>query len=516
MKSSDYIKWIRTAIFCASAFVVFPSVASGLVATGADSRIDLVWEAVQGKTYTIYRGTSARGTFGKINAAPHPIGVYSDFIGHNGRLYFYKVSEVQKGGKERFISERPVSARTRKMTDAELVTSIQEATFRYFWDYAHPKSGLARERYYNSGNACAIGGTGFGVLAIMIGVDREFISREEGAERLLTMAKFLGKADRYHGAWAHWLNGSTGKTIRFSQQDDGADIVETALLMQGLLTVRQYFDQNTLVEKELRKTITRLWETVEWDWFLQDGYMIWHWSPNHGFEKNHKVRGYNECMIVYLLGIASPTHPIPASSFHKGWASNPRYVNGKKYYGIEQTVGSPMGGPLFLSHYSFICFDPRGKRDKYANYFDNARAISKIHHAYCRDNPGGFKGYNSLVWGLTACYTPDGYRACQPGRPDNGTIAPTAAIGSMPYTPKESLATLKFFYHQLGDRLWGPFGFYDSFNLDRNWFSDGYIAINQGPILCMIENARTGLCWKNFMKNPEIVPMLKAIGWEKD
>ncbi len=244
--------------------------------------------------------------------------------------------------------------------------------------------------------------------------------------------------------------------------------------------------------------------------------MIWHWSPNHGFEKNHKVRGYNECMIVYLLGIASPTHPIPASTYYEGWAGNPNYANGKKYYGIKQAVGKPMGGTLFMSQYSFICFDPRGKCDKFANYFENARAISLIHRAYSRENPKNFKGYNSLVWGLTACYTPDGYRGCQPGKYDNGTIAPTAALGSMPFTPKESLATLKFFYHQLGDRLWGPFGFYDSFNLDRNWFSDGYIAIDQGPILCMIENARTGLCWNNFMKNQEIQPMLDAIGWESE
>ncbi len=503
---------------CVAAAILFasPAFSSALTAKGADSRVDLIWEAVEGETYNIYRATSARGNYRKINAHPHPVGVYSDFTGINERLYFYKVSGIGKEGGESLVTPRPVSARTRKMNDAELVTSIQEATFRYFWNYAHPKSGLARERYYNSKDGCAIGGTGFGALAVMIGVDRKFIPREEGAERLLTMATFLEKADRYHGAWAHWLNGSTGQTIRFSQKDDGADIVETALLMQGLLTVRQYFDQNTLVEKELRKTITRLWETVEWDWFLKDGHMIWHWSPNHGFEKNHKVRGYNECMIVYLLGIASPTHPIPASCYYTGWANQPRYANGNKYYGIKQEVGPPMGGPLFLSHYSFVCFDPREKRDRFTNYFKNAQAISKIQQAYCRDNPGGFRGYNSKVWGLTACYTPDGYRACQPGKRDNGTIAPTAALGSMPYTPRESMASLKFFYHQLGDRLWGPFGFYDSFNLDRDWFSDGYIAIDQGPILCMIENARTGLCWKNFMKNPEIQPMLDAIGWEKD
>ncbi len=496
--------------------LLIPVFSSALTAKGADSRVDLTWDARNGTTYNIYRNDKERGIYDKINANPHPVGVYSDFTGRNGRKYFYKVSEIRREGKESYVSEKPVSARTREMKDAELVSSIQEATFRYFWDYAHPVSGMTRERYYSSRDGCASGGTGFGLLAIMVGAERGFVTRDEAAQRVLTIAEFLEKADRYHGAWAHWINGDTGKTINFSRTDDGADIVETALLMQGLLTVRQYFDQDNAVEKKLRATITRLWETVEWDWFLKDGYMIWHWSPNHGFEKNLKVRGYNECMIVYLLGIASPTHPIPADSYYNGWAGHSKYASGEKHYGITQPVGPHMGGPLFLSHYSFTCFDPRGKKDKFTNYFENAKAITKIHREYCKDNPGEFKGYNGLAWGLTACYTPDGYRACHPGKKDNGTIAPTAALGSMPYTPKESLATLKYFYHELGDRLWGPFGFYDSFNLDRNWFSDGYIAIDQGPIIVMIENARTGLCWKNFMKNPEIQPMLDAIGWEAD
>ncbi len=505
--------------FCAALALslCLPPGAKALTAKAADSRVDLVWkvdEDAQG--YNIYRSDSELGTYELLNKSPHQVGVYSDFIGSNDCTYYYKVAEIKKTSSERFLSESPVSARPEEMSDAELVTSIQEATFRYFWDYAHPKSGMIRERYYRSKDVCATGGTGFGVLAVMIGAERGFITREQGVERVLLIAKFLEKADRYHGAWSHWINGNTGRAISFSKLDDGADIVETAFLMQGLLTVRQYFDGDNPVEEKLRATITRLWETVEWDWFLDGESMLWHWSPNHGFVKNVRVQGYNECMIVYLLGIASPTHPIPASTYYNGWAAPEKYANGETYYGIKQPVGRPMGGPLFLSHYSFICFDPRGKRDKYANYFGNARAISLIHQAYSHDNPGRFKGYNKLAWGLTACYTPTGYSACQPGKKDNGTIAPTAALGSMPYTPEESLATLKYFYRELKGRLWGPFGFYDSFNLTRDWFSDGYLAIDQGPIICMIENARTGLCWKNFMKNPEIQPMLDAIGWTKD
>jgi hypothetical protein len=487
-----------------------------LIAVPADSRVDLKWDAEPEISYNVYRNDTPRGTFEKINKNPHPVGVYSDFIGKNGRIYYYKVSEIRADGKEKYILSKPVSARPQPMNIAELTTSIQEATFRYFWDYAHPVSGLTRERYFGNFDGCASGGTGFGVLAIMIGAERGFVTREAAAERLLMISKFLEKADRYHGAWAHWINGTTGETINFSKTDDGADIVETALLMQGLLTVRQYFDRNNAVEKELRETITRLWETVEWDWFYRDGYMIWHWSPNHGFAKNLRVRGYNECMIVYLLAVASPTHSIPPKAYYEGWAGHDKYENGREHYGITMDVGPHMGGPLFLSHYSFTCFDPRGKKDRFTNYFENAKNITKIQRAYCKDNPGGFKGYNGLVWGLTACYTPDGYRACEPGKRDNGTIAPTAALGSMPYTPEESLASMKHFYYELGEHLWGPFGFCDSFNLDRNWYSDGYLAIDQGPIIVMIENARTGLCWNNFMKNPEIDPMLEAIGFEKD
>ncbi len=518
--------WIKKQIMtggllaaCLSLF--WPSGVFGAQAEGHDSRIDLLWEAARSEDvigYNIYRAESPDGPYDKLNADPHPVAVYSDFIGENGRTFHYRISRVSSSGRDSVFA-RNLSAETRKMSEEELLTSIQKATFRYFWDYAHPESGLTRERYYGKKDGCAVGGTGFGLLAVIVGIERDFISREAGADRVLKMVRFLEKADRFHGAWPHWLNGSTGKTIRFSQKDDGADLVETALLMQGLLTVRQYFDGSTFVEKTIHKRITRLWEDVEWDWFLKnDGSktLYWHWSPNYGFEKGHMVRGYNECMITYLLAIASPTHPIPASAYSKGWAGGVRYKNGTRYFGIKQPVGPPMGGPLFLSHYSFICFDPRFKKDRYCNYFENARAVSLIHQAYSIRNPNNFDGYSKTVWGLTACYTPDGYRACHPGPADNGTVAPTAALGSMPYTPEESLAALKHYYYQLGDRLWGPFGFYDAFNLDRDWFSDGYIAIDQGPILCMIENHRTGLLWEHFMENPEIQPMLDAIGWKRD
>jgi hypothetical protein len=496
----------------------------GLLATGHDSRIDLKWGPSETKGvagYHIYRSADGREPFVKLNDKPHGPSVYSDFLGENDRTFYYRVAPASKNATADTGASPIVSARSRAMSDDELLTSVQEATFRYFWDYAHPASGLARERNH-SGDCVTTGGTGFGLMAIMVGTERGFIARQQAAARVLQMVAFLQtKAERFHGAWPHWLNGATGKTIPFSVKkfDDGADLVETSFLIQGMLTVRQYFDRKDLVEQEIQQRIMQLWHEVEWDWFLQkpgSRKLYWHWSPNHGWKKNLAIGGqFNECMITYLLAIASPTHPIPSECYYEGWAASPQYANSGTHYGIKQWVGRPMGGPLFFTHYSFLGFDPRNQRDRFCDYFENNRNISLTHRAYSIANPGKHKGYGPLVWGLTASDGPDGYTASAPNH-DTGTVAPTAALSAMPYTPEASLATLKYYYHKLGNRLWGEFGFYDAFNLDRDWFAKSYIAIDQGPIVCMIENYRTGLCWRMFMANPEIAPMLKAIGWIKD
>ncbi len=503
-----------------------PPVVRDLAAEGCDSRIDLHWEPVTlpGDTapaYNIYRADAESGPFRKLNAEPHLPNVYSDFLGRNGQTFFYRVTVVRR---ESPLLESPpsgtVAAASRSMTDSELLTSVQKATFRYFWDWGHPTSGLARERS-TSGNVCTTGGTGFGLMAIMVGAERGFVSRSQAVRRTLKIVTFLQeKAERYHGAWSHWLDGRTGRTVRFSKFDDGGDLVETSFLVQGLLTVRRYFDGADPIEGELRRRATQLWREVQWDWYLRTPggrKLYWHWSPRYGWKKNHAIGGhFNECMITYLLAIASPTHPIPAACYYEGWVGDPKtYANGKTYYGCKQWVGRPMGGPLFFTHYSFLGFDPRGKRDRFCDYFENNRNISLIQRAYCRANPKGFKGYSELGWGLTASDDPDGYAAHAPGRQDNGTLSPTAALAAMPYTPAESIATLKHFYHTYGKRLWGEFGFRDAFNPSRDWFAGSCLAIDQGPIVCMIENHRTGLCWRMFMSNPEIEPMLEAIGWRR-
>lgn len=467
----------------------------------------------------MHRSTTAEGPFERITTdGPHRTHVFSDFSRPNGQEQFYKVTTVREG------AEGPpspvVSAIPREMTDDELLTSVQEATFRYFWDYAHPASGLAREGTDRA--ECTIGGTGFGLMALVVGAERGFEPRGAVAQRVSTVVTFLeDKAQRFHGVWSHWVDGETGAVLPFSPMDDGADLVETAFLVQGLLTARQYFADESTVEADIRQRCTRLWETVDWAWHLREPggkRLFWHWSPNHGWAMNHAIGGhFNECQIVYLLAIASPTHPIPADCYYQGWAGDPPtgYLTPPQVPETGQRVGWPGGGPLFFTHYSYLGFDPRGKRDRYCDYFENNRIITRLNRAHCIAASDEHTGYGEGLWGLTASLDPDGYRVHEP-RDDNGTIAPTAALSSMPYTPEESMQVLRGLYHTYGARLWGEFGFRDALNLDRDWFAPGYLAIDQGPIVVMIENARTQLCWRLFMSNAEIPRALDAIGWETD
>ena len=496
-----------------------PAAPQGLQATGYDSRIDLRWQPNTETDllgYFIYRAESSAGPFVKVNDVVHKFHIFSDFVGENGKTYYYRVTAINQSYLES-DSSAVVSATTRAFTDDELLTSVQEATFRYFWDFGHPVSGLARERD-SSGDVCTSGGTGFGLLTLMVGAERGFAPRDSVAARVLKILRFMqDRAQRYHGAWAHWINGATGETVPFSYYDNGGDLVETAYFVQGLLAVRSYFDRETPVEQEIRQRATQLWQEVEWDWYRRtptSKVLFWHWSPDYQWIINMPIIGWNETMIVYLLAIASPTHPIPASMYYDGWAGSSGYVNGNVYYGYKQYVGPPYGGPLFWTQYSFLGFDPRGKSDRFCNYFENNRNTTLINRAYCIANPEGHQGYSALVWGLTASDDPGGYSVHEPTTArDNGTITPTAALSAMPYTPDESIATLKHFYHTYGPKLWGEFGFRDAFNLDYNWFANSYLAIDQGTIVPMIENARTGLCWEMFMANPEIDSMLTRIGW---
>lgn len=496
---------------------------TGLTATGHDRRIDLRWEPVAGVTgYNIYRANSAAGPFTKINTSLDSITVRSDFLGTNGSTKYYYVTSVISG-----IESSPtdiVSAETYAMTDEQLLNSIQEATFRYCWDFAHPDSGMIRERFaaYDR-QTVTTGGSGFGLFNIIVGAERGWITRTQAAERTLKMVSFLqDNASRYHGVWSHWMNGTTGVSIPADHDSNGnpiisGDIVETSYAIAGMLAARQYFDANNTTETQIRARTTQLWEEVEWDFYRRasdtDGtHLWWYWSPDTGWDGSFGFGGA-EVLITYILAIASPTHSIPPSCYYDGFGGGGGYKNGNRYYGYTQWV-SPFETPMFWTHYSFLGFDPRDKNDNYCNYFENSRNIALIDRAYCAANPKGFIGYSDLVWGLTDCYSPPGFGYNhRPGNTDDGTIAPTSALSSMPYTPTESIATMKHFYYTYGSGLWGPFGFYDAFNLDQSWYCNDYLAIDQGTIVPMIENYRTGLCWDLFMANPEIWQMLDSIGW---
>ncbi|MEM6522725.1 MAG: glucoamylase family protein [Bacteroidota bacterium] len=417
------------------------------------------------------------------------------------------------GYAQEFYTQLDSTLKFPLVSDEELLTIIQEQTFKYFWDFAHPVSGLARERN-TSGDLVTIGGSGFGVMAILVGIERGFITRQEGISRLETIVSFLETADRFHGVWPHWMNGNTGETIPFSANDDGADLVETAFMIQGLLTVRKYLDEGNAQEITIKNKISNLWEEVEWDWFTQNGQdaLYWHWSPNFGWEKNLRISGWNESLIVYVLAAASPTHPVSAEVYHKGWARDGAMVNGNDFFGINLPLGSDRGGPLFFSHYSFLGLDPRNLEDQYANYWDQNINHSQINRAYCMNNPLNYVGYSSACWGLTASDGDGGYSAHSPNN-DRGVITPTAAISALPYTPVTSMEAIKHFYYLLGDKLWGQYGFYDAFNITENWYASSYLAIDQGPIVLMIENHRTALLWDLFMQNSEVTDGLDKLGF---
>lgn len=404
-----------------------------------------------------------------------------------------------------------------KITDEELLTLVQRQTFKFFWDYAHPYSGLIRERK-GSGDLVTMGGSGFGLMAILVGIERNFITRQQGFERLNKIVNFLNRpeTDKFHGVFPHWMNGVTGDVIAFSARDNGGDIVETAFLMQGLLTVKEYFRNGSAQEQEMCAVIDTLWRNVQWDWHRRgnENVLYWHWSPNFQWEMNHPVRGWNEALIVYVLAAASPTHSIPKEVYDQGWARNGAHPmrNNKTFYGIQLPLGYDYGGPLFFAHYSFLGLDPRNLSDQYAQYWQQNVAHTLINRAHSIVNPRNFVGYSADCWGLTASDIQNGYSASSPTN-DLGVIAPTAAISSMPYTPEESMRALRFFYYVLGDKLWGEFGFYDAFNLTTLWFADSYLAIDQGPIIIMIENHRTGLLWDTFMKNRDVQNGLTKLGF---
>lgn len=504
-------------------------------AIGYDRHIEVGWDPVTDPAldrYVVYRSLDGK-KFEPVGTQLPGIHRYSDFLGQAGVTAQYKVSASDRELRQSPLSSAS-SASTRELSDDDLLTMLQEACFHYYWDGADPHSGMARENIPGDDRMIATGASGFGIAALVVGTERGFITREQAVERLTKIVSFLENAQRYHGAWSHYMDGNTGKTMPvFGTFDNGGDLVETSFLMQGLLTARQYFRGPKEKEKALYGRITKLWEGVEWDWYRETAtsdFIYWHWSPQWAWQIHHPLIGFNEVMITYLLAMSSPTHGVPVDMYYSGWAGQSQtainyrggwsgahdgdhYGNGHTYYGIKLDVGVGTGGPLFFTHYSYIGFDPHRLRDRFtSSYFENNRNLALINRAYSMANPKHFKGYGADAWGLTASDGPEGYVPHAPDdENDKGTLTPTGALASFAYTPEASLVAFKHYYRDLGAEMWDIYGPRDAFNPAANWISPIYMGLNQAPITVMIENHRTGLVWKQFMSNPEIGEMLKKL-----
>ncbi len=402
------------------------------------------------------------------------------------------------------------------LPDEELIERVQRQSFRFFWEGSDPVSALAPDvqppRKHHVEDLVALGGSGFGIMALIVAVERGWVSREAALERLARMLELLLRAPCYHGAFPHFMHGRTGATIPFMRKDDGGDLVETSFLCMGLLCARQYFARDNAAEKAIRDRISWLWDEVEWDWYTRGGreLLYWHWSPNNGWAVNHEIRGWNECLVTYVLAVSSRRYAIDPLAYHRGYAAGREFRNGGAYYGIELPLGAAYGGPLFFAHYSFCGLDPRGLRDRYADYWQQNVRHVQINRAHCIANPNAHPGYGEGCWGLTASDDPNGYEAHSPAV-DNGTISPTAALSSLPYAPQEVLHALRHMLRTYGDRIWGRYGFVDAFCPRRDWYASTYLAIDQGPIIVMMENHRSALLWRLFMAVPEVKAGLRRL-----
>ncbi|ERM80490.1 hypothetical protein P872_12405 [Rhodonellum psychrophilum GCM71 = DSM 17998] len=495
-----------------------------LLAEGYDQHVELQWSKLEGvDVYQVM--ASSDGKNYELRAEVNDT-IYLDFaedLKRHGLIHYSILAQKE----DKAIEIGKTDVQTRKMSDEELMDMIQQYTFRYFWHGAEPNSGMAPERIHidgeyenNDAHIVTTGGTGFGIFGLITGIERGWISEEQGLKRFEKIVGFLEKADRFHGIWPHWLDGKTGKTKAFSEKDDGADLVESAFLIQGLLALREYYSDGSAPQKAVADRIQKLWETMEWDWFTQGGknVLYWHWSPKHEWAMNFPLEGYNECLITYVLAAASPTHPIGPEAYHEGWARNGKINNPVQAYGFDLQLlhngSEKMGGPLFWAHYSYLGLNPKGLKDRYADYWEENRNQTLINRAWAIENSGGFKGYGEDLWGLTASYSINFYNAHHPGN-DNGVISPTAAISSIPYTPEESMRVLKNLYYNYGEKVLGRYGFYDAMSPEHGFYPQRYLAIDQGPMVAMIENHRTGLGWNLFMQASDIQNGLKILGFEQ-
>lgn len=487
------------------------------------AHVELTWRSPAGFLFDIYRSSDAGRNY--VHCGSSDTGYFTDFVGKPETYpswLLYKI--IPQSVKLKTVRNKTnvISVSLPQSTDSLLLDMTERYTIRYFYDFADPCTGMARERSNNrDGNIITTGGTGFGIMALIAAAERGYVSAEQVHNQMCKIVTFLEKAERFHGAWAHWYNADSGKPFSFSKYDDGGDLVETAFLIQGLLSAREYYKNAGTRGRILANRITNLWETVEWSWYTKrsKNSLYWHWSKNFGWKMNHRIQGFDETMITYVLAASSPTYPIEKSVYDSCYKHSDYYYNGKTYFGIKLDLGMEYGGPLFFTHYSFLGLKPVGLSDGSTDYFIRNRAHALIHRAYAIDNPGKFVGYGACMWGFTSSDDPfKGYTSHHPGTlEDNGTISPTAALASVVYTPKESMDVLRNLYFNYGKRVWGKYGFYDALNPglpESQQVIKSYLAIDQGPIAVMIENYRSGLLWRLFLSNPEINNGLKILGFK--
>jgi hypothetical protein len=482
-------------------------------ATGYDRHVELNWDfPMEDLTCRIYASFDGGANF-ELRAETSE-NYFLDFVPEqtrNSEVFYRVVSVFQETESE----PAETSAQIRDFSDEELLDMVQHYTFRYFWEGAHQATGMALERSNGNGRTVASGATGMGLMAMIVAHEREYKPQEEIKDRILKILEFLENCERHHGAWSHWYNADTYQTQPFTEDDDGGDIVETSYVAAGLIALKNHFTGTDEKSVQIRETADALWKEIDWDWYRNgQNVLFWHWSPNINFQKNMKVTGWNECMVTYVMAASSPTHGISKIVYDQGWAGNGAMVNPRTFYGHEIRLSPNWGGPLFWIHYSHLGINPHGLSDKYADYWQEYVNTAKIHHAYAVENPMDHESYSDSCWGLTASDDPDGYTAHQPVHNDNGTISPTAALASMPYTPEESMKALKYFYRERGAGLFGKYGFYDAFNDNFNWVAESYLGIDQGPIVVMIENFRTGLLWNSVMKDADVQAGLDKLGFQ--
>lgn len=482
--------------------------------TGYDSHVELNWTAPQaGLTYKIYASFDGGGNYTLRQETTDNNSL--DFVPEEGKsgTVHYRVTTAYQGAESSSVEK---SVDLRNYTDDQLLDMTQEYAFRYFWEGAHQATGMALERSNGDGRTVASGATGMGLMAMIVAHEREYRPKEQVKDRILKILDFLDNCERHHGAWSHWYNANTMQTRPFTPDDDGGDLVETSFVAQALIAQRNYFQDGDAKSTQIREKATQLWKEIEWSWYQQDGQQVlyWHWSPTIGFQKNMQVSGWNESLVTYVMAASSPTYGINKEVYEQGWSRNGNMVKPRTFYNYPISLAPDWGGPLFWIHYSHLGINPRGLKDQYADYWLEHVNTARIHYAYAVANPMGFKNYSEKCWGLTASDDPDGYSAHQPYSNDNGTISPTAALASMPYTPEESLRALKYFYRERGQELFGEYGPYDAFNDERNWVQESYIGIDQGPIVMMLENYRTGLLWDLVMQDDDLQAGLDKLGFE--